>query len=711
MLNFKDLNVRKKFITLIAVGVVGMVVFAAVAFLSLREVMVNGNLYTEIVRKKDLQADILPPPNYIVESYLNAFQILAEDHPAEMEALIKRSADLKKEYVDRITYWKEHLQSTELKGQFLDKSVEPAMKFFDVQDKEFIPAIKTGDKEKATAVLDQTMSALFKQHKAEIEKVVEIAGKESKQAEEEAASTVGRDFMLMISLTIFVIAAMSAIGWYVSKSITSPLGDVVDRMQKIALGDVDQTLEFKSGDELGKLADAFRSTLEYLKEVSEAVRAFGEGRLAVDINPRSENDRVSHSLIQTKRSLEGLVSDTDELIAAAKSGDLAVRGDRSAYQGAYGDLIGGINEMLDALVAPISEASDCLVKMSNKDLTVRMNGAYQGDFAMMKESLNSALDNLNNGLEQISAGSDQVASAAQEISSGSQALAQGASEQASTLEEVASNLQEISTMSRQNATNSKEARSLSESARESTDEGLRSMERLSEAVSSIKNSSDSTAKIVQTIEEIAFQTNLLALNAAVEAARAGDAGKGFAVVAEEVRNLAMRSAEAAQSTAELIEKAVRDTEAGVELNSEVSARLEEINDQIERVSVVMSEIATASEQQHQSTEQINVAVEQMNGVTQNFAANSEESASASEELSKQSQEMLDLIAAYKLSGKGSSFSGSRVSSPVKPVSRYSAPPKRQHVEKPFDAGKFDGDISPEDLIPFDDYSNDVLQEF
>ena len=130
-------------------------------------------------------------------------------------------------------------------------------------------------------------------------------------------------------------------------------------------------------------------------------------------------------------------------------------------------------------------------------------------------------------------------------------------------------MQEMSSITRQNALNARDANGIAEEARNSADRGVESMNRMSSSINRIKSSSDATAKIVKTIDEIAFQTNLLALNAAVEAARAGDAGKGFAVVAEEVRNLAHRSAEAAKNTTNLIEEAVRNSEDGVKINSEV----------------------------------------------------------------------------------------------------------------------------------------------
>jgi methyl-accepting chemotaxis protein len=174
------------------------------------------------------------------------------------------------------------------------------------------------------------------------------------------------------------------------------------------------------------------------------------------------------------------------------------------------------------------------------------------------------------------------------------------------------------------------------------------MQNLSGAIARIKASADATAKIVKTIDEIAFQTNLLALNAAVEAARAGDAGKGFAVVAEEVRNLAMRSAEAAKNTSKLIEESVSNADGGVAINQEVTRSLKEINEQIRKVSQVVAEIAAASEQQNEGVEQVNKAVEQMNMVTQQTAANAEQSASAAEELSGQSEAMFAIVSKFNI---------------------------------------------------------------
>jgi len=203
-------------------------------------------------------------------------------------------------------------------------------------------------------------------------------------------------------------------------------------------------------------------------------------------------------------------------------------------------------------------------------------------------------------------------------------------------------------MTRANAAAAQQAQQLSQENRGAVASGVQSMERLSEAMARIKASSDATAKIVKTIDEIAFQTNLLALNAAVEAARAGDAGKGFAVVAEEVRNLAMRSADAARNAADLIEQAGQNAAGGVVLNDEVMKNLQEIAGRVDQVSTMVEEIAQASAQQTTAVDQISAAVDQLNQATQQSAANAEESAAAAQELSSQSNEMQAMVAAFSL---------------------------------------------------------------
>ncbi len=250
---------------------------------------------------------------------------------------------------------------------------------------------------------------------------------------------------------------------------------------------------------------------------------------------------------------------------------------------------------------------------------------------------------INNVISNLTHGSSQVEAAANQVAQSSQSMAEGASEQAASLEETSASLEEITAMTRQNADNARQANLTSNEAREGADKGREAMQRMASAIAKIKGSSDETAKIIKTIDEIAFQTNLLALNAAVEAARAGDAGKGFAVVAEEVRNLAQRSAEAAKNTSALIAEAQKNADNGVNVSTEVASILERIVTSSQKVTQLVGEVSAACNEQAQGIEQVNTAVAQMDKVTQSNAANSEEAASASEELSAQAKELEEMV--------------------------------------------------------------------
>jgi methyl-accepting chemotaxis protein len=241
-------------------------------------------------------------------------------------------------------------------------------------------------------------------------------------------------------------------------------------------------------------------------------------------------------------------------------------------------------------------------------------------------------------------------SGVREIARGSQSLAEGASQQAASLEETSASLEELSSMTQQNTQQSQRADKLVKQARQSAESGVQEMQAMTQAMGAIKSSSDGIAKIIKTIDEIAFQTNILALNAAVEAARAGEAGLGFAVVAEEVRNLAQRSAQAAHETSDKIQDAIARTNQGVQISARVAAALQEILAHVREVDKIASGVAQASQEQSQGLSQINTAVTQVDQITQANAAHAEQSASAANQLQQQAtalkeamQELITLI--------------------------------------------------------------------
>jgi methyl-accepting chemotaxis protein len=612
-----------------------------------------------------------------------------EEYKANLSQLVQDSETFQLAY-------EENLVSQEEKDAFQDFSAKVKKYFASVEH--FRQLMDSGNKQGALEYMQGAFLEAAKSTNAALDKLrdlkVELA-RNSSQANTKLAREATITMVVFIGVGIVLAIGM---GFWVASIVGKPLRKITMVCDQLAIGDLDQVVEAMSTkDEVGVLAESMKKIIAAQKELAEAAMRVANGDLDLQIAERSDKDVLSHSMQQVLQSLRGLVEETVALTKNAADGKLEKRGHAEKFQGGYRSIIEGINDTLDAVVTPINEALATLEKLAARDITARVTGNYKGDFARVKEVLNKAVQNLDEALIHVAEGSERVASASGQISASSQSLSQSSSEQASSLEEVASSLQEMSSMTKQNTTNAKEAQRLSEAARNSTVKGVASMKRLSEAMDQIKASSDSTAKIVKTIDDIAFQTNLLALNAAVEAARAGDAGKGFAVVAEEVRNLAMRSAEAAKNTSGLIEESVRKAEGGVSINQEVLKNLQEINEHSEKVTEVMSEIASASEQQTQGIEQINKAVEQMNQVTQSTAAGAEESASSAQELASQAAEMKSMVQTFQLT-----LAVRQVAS--KPIAR--ATPVRKAVAQNFSMPK-----QAREMIPFNDFDDKVLADF
>ncbi|MDR2577670.1 MAG: methyl-accepting chemotaxis protein [Chitinispirillales bacterium] len=470
---------------------------------------------------------------------------------------------------------------------------------------------------------------------------------------------------MMVALIIGGVILGILIGYLLARSISKPLARVVEMLNEMQKGHLGMKLGINRADEIGVMAATMDKYVDELHGLAGAIKLVANGDFSADIIPHDDKDEITTELRNMLDTLRNLT---------------------------------------------IHDGGKALHAAAEKDLTVRVQRDYRGEYSKMKDDINHLIQNLGEALQQVDEAVSQVSSASGEISQGAQSLAEGANEQASSLEEISSSLEEMSSMTKQNADNSTQAKHLVGEASTSVNEANDAMGRMADAIKNIKESSDNTAKIIKTIDDIAFQTNLLALNAAVEAARAGEAGKGFAVVAEEVRNLAMRSAEAAKNTADMIEESVKDAESGVRITEDVAKALDKTVSHTSKVNDLIAEIAAASNEQAQGIEQINTAVAQMNQVTQQNAANSEESASAAEELSSQAAELSNLVATFKLSGGSGKRGGSiGLSKPAggalkRPViaaipDKRSAPPPVTKSMKAFKS---------EDIIPLDD---DDLMEF
>jgi len=473
---------------------------------------------------------------------------------------------------------------------------------------------------------------------------------------------------LTISIIGIILAVFLAI--IITRSITQPIGICVNVAEGIAHGNTNIKIDIDSKDETGILANAMRDMV---------------------------------------RSIQHMYEDAVFLTEEALAGRLKSRADAKKHEGDYSKIINGVNEILDAVMAPVNEAMDVMKKLSNKDLTTRVNGSYKGDMLVFKEDINTAATNLEDSLLQVDMAVDQISSASTEISSGSQVLAEATSEQASSLEEISSSLEEINSLTANNADNAKSGMKLADLAVQAVDEGNAAMEKMNKAMESILKSSQETGKIIKTIDDIAFQTNLLALNAAVEAAHAGEAGKGFAVVAEEVKNLALRSADAAKNTNSLIEESSKNSEMGSRIVEQVTKSFLDMKEQFNKVKSIVNEISASSDEQSHGVGQISTGVGEMNRVTQQNAANAEESASAAEELTSQAAELKTMVNTFTISRKAGAGRGG-ASNYTRPTTK--APERRGPTKQLPPSKKPAGyEVKPENVLPLDSLDDSDFGDF
>ncbi|MCG2729695.1 MAG: methyl-accepting chemotaxis protein [Acetobacterium sp.] len=421
---------------------------------------------------------------------------------------------------------------------------------------------------------------------------------------------------------------------------------------------------------------------------------------------------IGHSVNQCVESINGLVEDVGMLAQAGIEGKLDTRADISKHQGDFARIVDGVNATLDAVVAPVQEASAILNELAQGNLNTRMVGAYQGDYTIIKDNMNLTVDflksyvseitdtleeighgnldqhitadylgdfqaiktalndittNLSTTMSDINIAASQVEMGSQQISDGGQALSQGTTEQASAIQELTASIEEVAAETKRNAINANEANDLAMQVRSNAEVGNDQMNQMVAAMVDINESSKSISKIIKVIDDIAFQTNILALNAAVEAARAGQHGKGFAVVAEEVRSLAARSAAAAKETTGLIEGSIDRVSVGTKIADQTEASLKEILNQIQKVTDLVGSIAQASNAQASEIAQINRGIEQVSEVVQTNSATAEESAAASEELSGQAEMLKQMVDAFKIknSKRQGSIREATVFEPVK----------------------------------------------
>ena len=414
--------------------------------------------------------------------------------------------------------------------------------------------------------------------------------------------------------------------------------------------------EFRPERLVGSNIDAFHKDpawaelLRTLRSASTSELEIGGLTMRLVANPviSDAGECLGTAVEWSDRTAEVAVeTEVEDIVTAARGGDLSRRIDTASKQGFYKELGVGINALIDQVVRILDELGDVMGCMAQGDLTRPMHHEYQGSFNVLKDNVNTTLENLRGIVTELREAMNEMRTAADEISAGNTNLSGRTEQQAASLEKTASSMEELTSTVRNNADNAQQANQLASNARNKAEQGGAVVNQAVQAMDAINGASHKIAEIIGVIDEIAFQTNLLALNASVEAARAGEQGRGFAVVATEVRNLAGRSATAAREIKALIKDSGAKVQLGADLVSQSGITLEEIVVAVKKVGGIIAEIAAASAEQSAGIDQVNLAVTSMDEMTQQNAALAEQTSAASSSMSDKAQELSELIARFR----------------------------------------------------------------
>jgi methyl-accepting chemotaxis protein len=579
-----------------AIVMVGFLAAVGVMTFALEQLKINGPYYERIVNGKDLVADILPPPMFIVETYMLANE-LTED-PSLAASHIKRMEELEQEYRGRIAYWDKSSLAPEFKRYLTDNLIPATEAFFNALRTDFIPAAKNGDAADLRAHL-MDLRGLYRAQKASVETLVKMANAELAAAEDEGNVTaIFFKRMAMLMSVVAIVLLIIGVTFAHRRAVVA-IQRMSAYMKKLAAGDYSEAVPYVSRqDEIGEMAASVN-----------IFRKAGLEKIELE-----EANRQQSALTDAERNM---------------------RLDEKNRQAA------ALEKVVKELGAGLERLSQCNIRMT-------LDEPFEGEFEVLRKDFNTSIATFQQALTQVLDKAFEINRSCGEMKSSADQLSKRTEQQAAALEETAAALEEISVNVKNSAERANVTRNRAQDVRRDVIASTNVVQNAVAAMERIEHASRQIGTITTVIDEIAFQTNLLALNAGVEAARAGDAGKGFAVVAQEVRELAQRSANAAKEISSLIAKSNEEVSGGVHLVRNTGEALGQIERYITDITSDVEAMAHATEEQATGLSEVTSAVNQMDQITQQNAAMVEESAAATHALADNASQLTDLVNRFQL---------------------------------------------------------------
>jgi methyl-accepting chemotaxis protein len=632
------ISVRKRLAILNVLIVIGFAAYGIFAYTQTAKVKVNGPIYTQIVQGKDLIADILPPPEYIIESYLNVLELLDAKDRQTTDKLIENGKKLKQDFDERHEYWTKDLSEGNLKKLLVTDAYLPAKEFYEIRDQKFIPAILRNAREAARKIVQEEMKPKYAIHRTKIDEVVTGATARNKTDEEHAASVIasGNHWLLIISFSVVGLSVLVVL--LIAASIVNPLHALRAVMSKVSEGDYSQKLNADGHDEISQVASATNIAIDATSKALEEVR-IGAEREKQSQTRRAEEERI-RAEEQRRREAEEAEKERQRVEAERKQ-----QQEEAAREHARSE---AEHQAAEELRRKVDHLLEVVNSAARGDLTRQILISGDEPVDELAAGIKKMLQDLSSVISQVTESANQFTEGARVIAESSQALAAGAQTQGSSVEQMSASIEELTNSVEAVKENAAQATKVAREANQLAEEGGKAVQKSVESMSLIRTSSQQISEIIQVISEIASQTNLLALNAAIEAARAGEHGMGFAVVADEVRKLAERSNQAAREISVLIKESTERVEEGAQLSDQTGESLKQIISAAEATAAKIAEIALASAQQAANAQEVSKAIQNIAQVTEQSAAGSEELASSSEELGAQSTALRDAVGAFKV---------------------------------------------------------------